>query len=160
MGGRVVPIGKIYSEGFACDQLNIMTIVEYGAYRKTLCVLYEVLKLEFPTMKTPINTSTMTPQEFTTALAALGWKQSDFCRKTGVSKQTPSRWALGQTPIQQWVRAYLGAMLDIKRLHAAYIETGDHTEPSTTASEAPTAEPTPPRLAHLLAPGADSVPET
>jgi transcriptional regulator with XRE-family HTH domain len=101
-------------------------------------------------MKTPITTATLTPQQFTAALAALGWKQSDFCRKTGVSKQTPSRWALGQTPIQPWVGAYLGAMLDIKRLHAAYIATGDHIPNSPT--EAPTEGTTPDRLAHVLAP--------
>lgn len=75
-------------------------------------------------MKTPVNESTMTPAEFLAALDALGWKQSDFCRKTGVSKDTPSRWAGGKTPIQPWVRAYLGAMLEIKRLHATYIEPG------------------------------------
>lgn len=75
-------------------------------------------------MKTPVNDATMSPEEFTAALAALGWKQSDFCRKTGVAKQTPSRWANGQTPIQPWVRAYLGAMLEIKRLHAAYVDPG------------------------------------
>ena len=75
-------------------------------------------------MKTPITEATMSPEEFTAALAALGWKQSDFCRKTGVAKQTPSRWANAQTPTQPWVRAYLGAMLEIKRLHQAYIEPG------------------------------------
>ena len=64
----------------------------------------------------------MTPVEFTDALSELGWKQSDFCRKTGVSKDTPSRWAAGKTPIQAWVPAYLGAMLDLKRLHAKYID--------------------------------------
>jgi len=119
---------------------------------------YREVRLESLTMKTPINTTTMTPEEFTAALAALGWKQSDFCRKTGVSQQTPSRWSNGHTPIQQWVRAYLGAMLDIKRLHAAYIETGDHTQDSPTAPHTPTVEPTPPRLAHLLAPEADPDP--
>lgn len=64
----------------------------------------------------------MTPDDFTAALVALGWKQSDFCRKTGTSKQTPSRWANGLTPIPRWVSAYLGAMHDIKRLHLAYID--------------------------------------
>lgn len=64
----------------------------------------------------------MTPDDFTAALAALGWKQSDFCRKTGMTKQTPSRWANGLTPIPLWVAAYLGAMQDIKRLHLAYID--------------------------------------
>lgn len=63
----------------------------------------------------------MTPQEFTDALAVLGWKQSDFCRKTGVSKDTPSRWASGKTPIPAWAPAYLGAMLDLAALHAKYI---------------------------------------
>lgn len=105
-------------------------------------------------MKTPITTTTFTPEQFTAALAALGWKQSDFCRKTGVSKQTPSRWALGQTPIQPWVGAYLGAMLDIKRLHTAYIATGDHTltSPAPAPAPAPPEETTPDRLAHVLAP--------
>ncbi len=73
-------------------------------------------------MKTLITEATMTPAEFTAALAAIGWKQSDFCRKTGVSKDTPSRWANGLTPVQPWARAYLGAMLEIKRLHAAYVD--------------------------------------
>ena len=75
-------------------------------------------------MKTPITDATMSPEEFSAALAALDWKQSDFCRKTGVTKQTPSRWANGQTPIQTWVPAYLGAMLEIKRLHQTYVEPG------------------------------------
>lgn len=63
----------------------------------------------------------MTPQDFIDALSALGWKQSDFCRKTGVSKDTPSRWASGKTPIPAWAPAYLGAMLDLAALHAKYI---------------------------------------
>jgi len=65
----------------------------------------------------------MTPDEFTNALAALGWKQSDFCRKAGVTKQTPSRWANGLSPIPAWVAAYLGAMLDLVALHAKYLST-------------------------------------
>ena len=75
-------------------------------------------------MKTTITAATMSPYDFTAALAALGWKQADFCRKTGVAKQTPSRWANGQTPIQPLVRAYLGAMLEIQRLHQAYVQPG------------------------------------
>ena len=71
----------------------------------------------------------MTPDEFTQALAALGWKQSDFCRKTGVSKDTPSRWASGKTPIQAWVPAYLGAMQDLAHLHAKYIAPGKTDQP-------------------------------
>jgi transcriptional regulator with XRE-family HTH domain len=75
-------------------------------------------------MKTPITENTMTPEAFTAALAALGWKQSDFCRKSGVTKQTPSRWANGLTPVPAWVPAYLGAMQEIRRLYQTYIEPG------------------------------------
>jgi transcriptional regulator with XRE-family HTH domain len=64
----------------------------------------------------------MTPTEFNQALAALSWKQSDFCRKAGLDKNTPSRWVNGKTPIPAWAPAYLGAMLEIKRLHRVYIE--------------------------------------
>jgi transcriptional regulator with XRE-family HTH domain len=72
-------------------------------------------------MKTPVTENTMGPEEFTAALAALNWKQTDFCRKTGVAKQTPSRWVNGQTPIQPWVRAYLGMAQEIQRLHDTYV---------------------------------------
>ena len=65
----------------------------------------------------------MTPDEFTKALAALNWKQSDFCRKTGVTKQTPSRWANALSPIPLWVAAYLGAMQDLAALHTKYLAT-------------------------------------
>ena len=64
----------------------------------------------------------MAPEDMASALAELGWKQADFWRKTGVNKDTPSRWLAGTTPIPAWVPAYLGAMLDLKRLHAKYIE--------------------------------------
>ncbi len=63
----------------------------------------------------------MTPEQFTAALDKLCWKQSDFCRKTGVSKNTPSRWVNGETPIQAWVPAYLGAIQDLADLHAKYV---------------------------------------
>lgn len=64
----------------------------------------------------------MSAAEFLEALDRLGWKQSDFCRKTGVSKNTPSRWANGATPIPVWVPAYLGAMTEIRRLHDTYVK--------------------------------------
>lgn len=56
--------------------------------------------------------------------AALGWEQSNFCRKTGASKTTPSRWVNGATPVLVWVPDYLEAMQEIKRLHQVYIEPG------------------------------------
>ena len=64
----------------------------------------------------------MTPEQFVKALELLGWKQSDFCRKTGVSKNTPSRWVNAETPIAPWVAAYLGAMQDLADLHAKYVK--------------------------------------
>ncbi len=72
-------------------------------------------------MKANNTETTMNPEQFTAALAALGWKQSDFCRKSGVTKQTPSRWANSLTPIPAWVPAYLGLLLELQRLHAAYL---------------------------------------
>lgn len=63
----------------------------------------------------------MTPEQFAQALDALGWTQAEFCRKTGVSRNTPSRWTLGDAPIASWVPAYLEAMQDLARLHAKYI---------------------------------------
>ena len=67
----------------------------------------------------------MSPDEFNSTLDALGWKQSDFCRKAGLDKNTPSRWVNGRTPVPAWVPAYLGAMLEIKRLHQTYVQPGE-----------------------------------
>lgn len=66
----------------------------------------------------------MTPTEFADALTALNWKQSDFCRKAGIERNTSSRYINGKNPIPAWVPAYLGAMLDIRRLHSKYVEIG------------------------------------
>lgn len=64
----------------------------------------------------------MTPDEFLQALAALGWKQSDFCRRLDLDKNTPSRWTTGRTAIPRWVPEYLRAMLAIRRLHAEFVD--------------------------------------
>lgn len=58
----------------------------------------------------------MTPEEFLSALEALGWKQSDFCRMADVNKNTPSRWVNGVVPIPGWARRFLAMALEIKRL--------------------------------------------
>lgn len=65
----------------------------------------------------------MTTNEFATALYSLRWKQADFCRKAGTHPNTTTNWLKGKTPIPAWVPAYLGAMLDIQRLHQAYVAT-------------------------------------
>lgn len=69
----------------------------------------------------------MSPEEFAAALDALHWKQSDFCRKTGVNKSTPSNWMTEKTPIPLWVGAYLGAMQDLAALHSKYLSTTKET---------------------------------
>ena len=63
----------------------------------------------------------MTPNEFTQALDALDWKQSDFCRMAGLDKNTPSRWVTVRTPIPAWVPKHLGLLLELQRLRAAYL---------------------------------------
>jgi len=65
----------------------------------------------------------MTPDQLRAALEELGWRQADLCRKAGLHKDTPGRWLTGKTPIPAWVPAYLGAMLEIKRLHTQYVQT-------------------------------------
>jgi hypothetical protein len=72
----------------------------------------------------------MTSTEFDQALAGLRWKQSDFCRKTGVDKNTPSRWSNGITPIPAWVPAYLGLLYEVQILHAKYLGPGAPLPPA------------------------------
>lgn len=61
----------------------------------------------------------MNGSEFKEALAALGWKQSDLSRKTGMHRNTVSGWAQEGPP--PWVSEYLGALLGIKHLHDAFV---------------------------------------
>lgn len=63
----------------------------------------------------------MTIDEFDAALTALGWKVSDFCRATGLHRNTPSRWRNEAVEIPGWVPQHLGLLLDLKRLHAAHL---------------------------------------
>ena len=71
----------------------------------------------------------MTLDEFESAIASLGWKASDFCRATGLHRNTPSRWRNEGVPIPAWVPQHLGLLLDLKRLHAA------HAVPTSPKSE-------------------------
>jgi hypothetical protein len=61
----------------------------------------------------------MTATEFNATLQALGWKQSDFCRRVEVNKSTASRW--GQEGPPAWVEHYLGMVLSIEALHRQYV---------------------------------------
>jgi hypothetical protein len=63
----------------------------------------------------------ITPDDLQRALDQLGWKQADLWRNAGLNKDTPSRWLGGKTPIPLWVSAYLGTLLEIRRLHEKYL---------------------------------------
>ena len=63
----------------------------------------------------------MSLAQFDAALAVLGWKVSDFCRATGLHRNTPSRWRNEGVEIPAWVPKHLGLLLELKRLHAAYL---------------------------------------
>lgn len=72
----------------------------------------------------------MTPAEFTDALSALGWKQSDLARRLDLDKNTPSRWANGRTPIPGWAAEYVQAMLAIKGLHLRFVDPRRPDDPT------------------------------
>ena len=55
-------------------------------------------------------------------LHALGWKVSDFCRATGLHRNTPSRWRTDGVPIPEWVPRHLTLLLEVKRLHETYLK--------------------------------------
>ena len=63
----------------------------------------------------------MNPDEFDSALADLGWKAADFTRKAGLVPNTAWRWRKGLSPVPEWVGLYLGAMLEIQRLHGRFV---------------------------------------
>ena len=63
----------------------------------------------------------MTIDEFDVALQSLGWKAADFCRATGLHRNTPSRWRNEGGDIPEWVPQHLSLLLDLKRLCAAHV---------------------------------------
>ena len=72
----------------------------------------------------------MTLEEFDAALAALSWKVADFCRATGLHRNTPSRWRTDGVEIPGRVPKHLALLLEVKRLHSAYL-----VPPKDSASE-------------------------
>lgn len=63
----------------------------------------------------------MTIEEFDAALSLLGWKVADFCRATGLHRNTPSRWRNDGVEIPGWVPKHLALLAEVQRLHAAYL---------------------------------------
>ena len=72
----------------------------------------------------------MTIEELDAALQSLGWKVSEFCRATGLHRNTPSRWRNEGVEIPGWVPKHLGLLLELQRLHAVYL-----VPPGTQAGE-------------------------
>lgn len=64
----------------------------------------------------------MTYEEFDAALKALNWKVSDFCRATGLHRNTPVRWRSEGVEIPQWVPKHLGLLQELQRLCITYLE--------------------------------------
>jgi transposase-like protein len=65
----------------------------------------------------------MTIDEFDAALMELEWKVSDFCRATGLHRNTPSRWRNeAGAEVPEWVPKHLALLLEVKRLHTEYLE--------------------------------------
>lgn len=63
----------------------------------------------------------MNLQEFDASLESLGWKISDFCRATGLHRNTPGRWRNEGVEIPLWVDKFLGMALEVKKLHDTYV---------------------------------------
>lgn len=70
------------------------------------------------------ETRTMTAEAFEAALAELGWKGADFCRRTGLVANTVWRWRKGLGAVPPWAGEYLRAMLALQRLHAEFVAVG------------------------------------
>jgi len=84
----------------------------------------------------------MTVDEFKEGLNALGWTMSDFSRATGVGRSTVSRWSTTEDsePVPMWASHYLGLLIEIKRLHDAYVVHPANRK-STEDTPAPPSEP-------------------
>jgi hypothetical protein len=72
----------------------------------------------------------MTYDEFDAALKALGWKVSDFCRATGLHRNTPVRWRSERVDIPLWVTKHVGLLLELQRISKTYLATGQGSNES------------------------------
>lgn len=59
----------------------------------------------------------MDKNEFKMALKELNWSQGEFSRRTGLGRNSVSRWMVGKTrKIPCWVGSYIEMALKLKRL--------------------------------------------
>lgn len=72
-------------------------------------------------MKRRTDERTLSPEGITSALDALGWKQSDLARRCGVAQISVSRWCTGKAPAPLWLGEYLGALLALRDVHQRFI---------------------------------------
>lgn len=63
----------------------------------------------------------MTKEEFRETLLTLGWNQTEFARKAGLTPPTANRYAMGEVEIPLWVESYLGMVMEIQRLYHDYV---------------------------------------
>ena len=63
----------------------------------------------------------MTPTEFESALALIGWKKVDFCRSTDTNPTTVSRWMNGHNAIPVWVPKHLSLLSDLQAMHDRHL---------------------------------------
>jgi transcriptional regulator with XRE-family HTH domain len=83
----------------------------------------------------------MSAEAFEAALAELGWKGADFCRRTGLVPNTVWRWRKGLGAVPPWAGEYLRALLALQRLHGEFVAV---KRPSDAAGLADDADPPPP----------------
>lgn len=65
---------------------------------------------------------TMDGADLQKALSALGLKQAAFARRMGLTTNTVSRWATDAGPIPAWVPVHLSLLLEVKALHARFVQ--------------------------------------
>lgn len=81
-------------------------------------------------MDAPQKPTTMTAEDFTAALAALGWKQADFARRAGIGDEAVSRWARGSVRVAPWAPVFLGMATALHEVHRQYVAPKGRSETS------------------------------
>jgi transcriptional regulator with XRE-family HTH domain len=72
-------------------------------------------------MKRSTTYTSMSAEQFRSALERLGWQQADFAERAGLTRQTVNRWATGFAPPPPWAGAWLETLLDLAALRDKYL---------------------------------------